>query len=887
MLQTLYSSIRKRKKVAAKEKRLKNYFAKERVSGAPIKMMAKESVTFKVSVISAVYNAEDDVDAFLYSLINQNISFEENIQVILIDDGSSDRTKALCDYWVSKYPKNIYYYYKDNGGVASARNLGIKKANHKWVAFIDPDDFVNGQYFARAAGLCQKAMEVHGRTPDLISCNMIIYNQDNKEVKDSHPLSYKFKRGEVLVSADEVPLECVQLSASSSIMDLDFIKKEAMSFKDVRPGFEDALFVNEYLIRKGGFLAISPKSKYFYRKRVNGGSLLATAWEKKEKYKNQLIDGNLRLAKLSNDIVGYIPEWVQYVLLYDAIWHFKYLLNQEQRVSFLRKSEVRHYKKLLRLVFKNIDEKTLWMFDKAGINDLYKVGITGTYYDESCKSEYVEIVSYDYKKEMAKVRYIAYSSKYGITPVANGSVKELLYPKEKINYFLGELFVRESFFWLEIERGEPVKFYDHSGQPLYVKIGRGVNNKKREYVYGYEAYNFFKPPKVNRKELELSKKIYTKAYELGVLSKKYKNSWLIMDRDTQADDNAEHFYEYMRHKKENIWFILRKSSHDWGRLKDKGFKLIEFGSIHHKLALLYANFFISSHADKFLLDLMPWRFYSDIIKFEYIFLQHGVTKDDLSTWLNSKNINLLVTATQDEFLSISGSGNKYVFSEKEVALTGFPRHDRLFKKNTERKNKRIVIMPTWRKGLVGKSKGNTNQREINTEFCKTNFFLEWDALLKSDVLAKLKNKGYEIVFFPHVNISPYINMFCSENVTVLRHEDVESIQDLFVSSDLLVTDYSSVAFEMAFLEKGVLYFQFDEQSIYNGGHLYAKGYFDYRKNGFGPVTTSLEELESELVKFVERGGTIGKDYISRMSGAFPYEKGRACERIYQEIIKRK
>ena len=71
---------------------------------------------------------------------------------------------------------------------------------------------------------------------------------------------------------------------------------------------------------------------------------------------------------------------------------------------------------------------------------------------------------------------------------------------------------------------------------------------------------------------------------------------------------------------------------------------------------------------------------------DYVFLQHGITKDDLSSWLNTKkNMSLFVTATQDEYNSIRGNHSAYKFTDKEVILTGFPRHDALLAKNKLKK----------------------------------------------------------------------------------------------------------------------------------------------------------------------------------------------------------
>lgn len=98
----------------------------------------------EVSVIIPVYNVEQWLPRCLESLINQTI-FNE-IEILLIDDGSTDLSGSLCDSYASKY-KNIATYHKSNGGVSSARNYGLQYANGLYIAFVDSDDYVEKDFY--------------------------------------------------------------------------------------------------------------------------------------------------------------------------------------------------------------------------------------------------------------------------------------------------------------------------------------------------------------------------------------------------------------------------------------------------------------------------------------------------------------------------------------------------------------------------------------------------------------------------------------------------------------------------------------------------------------------------------------------------------------------
>src|SRR3546814_225844 len=81
---------------------------------------------FKYAIISAVYNVEKYLDAYFRSIIRQSLDFENNINIVLVDDGSSDQSDRIIKKWVEKYPDNIIYLRKNNGGQASARNMGLE-----------------------------------------------------------------------------------------------------------------------------------------------------------------------------------------------------------------------------------------------------------------------------------------------------------------------------------------------------------------------------------------------------------------------------------------------------------------------------------------------------------------------------------------------------------------------------------------------------------------------------------------------------------------------------------------------------------------------------------------------------------------------------------------
>lgn len=96
----------------------------------------------KISVIIPVYNVEKYLKACIQSVLNQTY---KQIEVILVDDGSTDRSGTICDSYAAM-DKRVVVHHKENGGLSSARNMGIKLSSGKYISFIDSDDYVAPDY---------------------------------------------------------------------------------------------------------------------------------------------------------------------------------------------------------------------------------------------------------------------------------------------------------------------------------------------------------------------------------------------------------------------------------------------------------------------------------------------------------------------------------------------------------------------------------------------------------------------------------------------------------------------------------------------------------------------------------------------------------------------
>ena len=93
----------------------------------------------KVSIIVPFYNVENYIEKCLRSLVNQTL---DDIEILLVNDGSQDKSEAIAKQFVEKYPNKIIYLEKENGGLSDARNYAIPHAKGEYIAFLDSDDYV-------------------------------------------------------------------------------------------------------------------------------------------------------------------------------------------------------------------------------------------------------------------------------------------------------------------------------------------------------------------------------------------------------------------------------------------------------------------------------------------------------------------------------------------------------------------------------------------------------------------------------------------------------------------------------------------------------------------------------------------------------------------------
>lgn len=359
---------------------------------------------------------------------------------------------------------------------------------------------------------------------------------------------------------------------------------------------------------------------------------------------------------------------------------------------------------------------------------------------------------------------------------------------------------------------------------------------------------------------------------------KHKNFWLICEDKMEARDNGFALFKYIKtkHPEQKVYYAIDKKSPDYGKVSALG-SVISYGTFKHWLYYLAAKHNISPQkggkpnaAVCYLLEI------SGLLKNSRIFLQHGIIKDDMP-WLYYQNTRfaLFLCGAKPEYDFVS---NNFGYPKKSLKLSGLARFDFLHEDIRDRKL--ILVMPTWRNWFCLKSNNKDGKLEIVN---KSFYFKSWQEFLNSSQLHKiLEDNNLHLLFYPHRNMQPYLDLFKTKSDRiVLAHQKDFDVQDLLRRCSLLITDYSSVFFDVVYMKKPVLFYQFDTQEF--RARQYAKGYFDYGNNPFGIRYISLDKLLIALEQNIKAGFKVSEKFLRAHKKYFPLYDTQNCERIYREI----
>ena len=366
---------------------------------------------------------------------------------------------------------------------------------------------------------------------------------------------------------------------------------------------------------------------------------------------------------------------------------------------------------------------------------------------------------------------------------------------------------------------------------------------------------------------------FVMAYFIALFYKRDDNIWVVSERGVDARDNGYWFFRYLRtqHPEIDAYYILSKNSEDRERLNAYANHVVDFCSMAHYILLWRASFLVSAHVQGYFpfrgLGLWIKKVCPAYGKKRHICLKHGITCN-YSPFLEYSNtqLDLIISASQlenDYFIT------KYHYPQNKIGLTGLCRYDNL---NQFKDKPQILLMPTWREWL--------NKDE---EIAESEYVQKYSCLLNNPSLHQLLDEyGFTLVFYPHHEMQRYLDCFRNSQTSriVIANKNNYDVQQLLKESRILITDYSSVFFDFAYMRKPVLFYQFDKERFRN--EHYEEGWYSY-ENGLGPVLQDQESLLDNVLALLKGGCVMGQKYSQYVDQLFAFRDANNCERVLNAI----
>lgn len=872
---------------------------------------------FKFSIVTLIDDVERIIDNSIKAILNQTIDFEENIQLIFINNNCSDSSLEICHGYRKEYPENIV--------ILDGENLSINDAfDHiqgEYVNFFDISDKLSDDALKNIYSSFSKHSDV-----DVIAIPNLTLERERR-----HKLNYKFtKGGEEVVDLFETP-EFFNPYLNSSFIRSETAKK--YRFDDSLLFKKESFFINKILIDSPKYILLDKNTIHYY---IEPSEQIPVDLDehplKKESLENFADVYCINLIDYAIEKYGKIPQFIQHLITFEIAEH-----GLVSDLSDIYDADDNAFIKSLRNVLNRLDDEAIAATPKIG-NPKRRFLIylkKGKFHMEVEDGELL-IKADDYLLSKSTSGYIYFDyveKKQGFLNIAafvksycdnkfvsieaiktNDKNEKSVYDGIYNDYatyrpnikFLSIPWVFYYNFDIKIPVGED------ENCDIKIKLNYKEGNKSFSFYPDFSFVTYcnlsafshyyikdskmvlhqnnvlrivpFSVKKMLRFEFSSIKKILLTSrrpqflysifirvlYLLAYPFMRNRRIWLFSDRPAYADDNAKHLFKYAIEQDDGIekYFVVEKDVPDFKAMKEISKNVIGFKTLKNKIYYLYAEKIIVSHIiDKYAnpLAYRNKKLYCGLSSSDKYFLQHGVIEGDLSDRLNKamRYLAMFLTSADLERNSIAFNHN-YNFEPHRVPALGLPRHDTLSNDNVQ---KEILLIPTWRSYIKGE------ESLINSEY----YHKLRNILVNERLNKKFDETGYKLVFKLHPEMYPYAEYFETGNDNVVISMD-ESYQELFNKCAVLITDYSTVAFDFAYLKKPVIYYQYADEYHYH------KGYFDFETLGFGAVIEKEDDLMDKIINYIDDGCEMEEEYIRRVDTFFkhPDDKNNR-KRVYEWI----
>lgn len=905
-------------------------------------MRTKKPKTQKgISVILPFYNSQDTLLGAAKSLLDQKRSKNLQLEVLLIDNNSTDDSRKIGLALETLYPDVFRYIQCSDQGVSSARNLGLKLATREYVMFLDADDSYSLDAIQNVYDFFQK----NDDKIDIVFFRryfMYIDEQGEKTYK-SHPRNNLFPKTGVY-KEEEFGNKLYYMTLNIAIKN----NKQQMFDTEIPYG-EDMVFISN-ILGKNSTVGYVENAHYNYR--FSGYSTI-------NKYQSPVYNSDLLLSNMEKQFAPYldrgekIPKYIQSLAFNEIAWRYSSVANKLFPYH-LEAEEFRVWENKFRRLLSFIDDDiilnypTLDSFHRYSVMELKNEPIKIALFDrldfrkkgnQIHEEKNFETVISDFKIVDNKLYIYSFlkiklADKINCRPFVsiNGVEKELntwesissRYKKrDKSNYFPA--------YKLELDLNS-LSVYDSLDVYFYYKVGDEIFNIKKYYsvknrlldmndqslrfedstealsentVHGISLKwqkNFHLL--ITRVENDEAQEIFDSRTDempenIQLLRDSWssdsqkRNVWLYVDNfntvdnafyqyvhDVAKEDGIERYYVY---KKDFLYLARYISKHN---IDMQHMNFVLYGSEEHKKLMLRTQFVLASYNEYFA-TVVPFTKeelldLSDMLDFKYIYLQHGVlhAKAPQTYDVERTYIDKIVTSTDYEGDVFT---NELHYDRSDLLQVGMSRFDLHSQTQTINKLPRILFAPSWRSKFVGdlNTFNEKGDRKINIEeFLHSQYFKSLSEIIQSDQLNRfLDKRGLELDIKLHPIFSGALDIL-EQLIDGRKHINI--LKEQKIDSDqysVFVTDFSSYVFDAVANKTPIIYYELDREEFLAGNHTYRELYLGFE---FGDVVDNISSFIKTLKNLARRKYTAEPQYLEKMNSFYNYPE-HPREALYKNL----
>ena len=864
--------------------------------------MAEHEYIF--TVITPVYNAEAFLEETLDCVVKQTIGFKDNIQHILVNDGSTDGSGRICESYAERYPDNVLYIEKENGGVSSARNEALKHIIGKYTVFLDGDDIWDTNAFR----LIRDFFDRYYETVDVCTCKL---EYIGAFAEKEHPQDFKYDKGSRIIDLKAEP-EYVSTPIGNAVFRSSALKGH--SFDEDMKYCEDTCFMNRIIAEKAK-IGVIAEAVFYYRKTTGEGNASLGILETPEWYFDVPRYYYQRLISFAEDKFGYVPRFIQEVLIYDIKWRG----YRPEVIKTFTEEEKKVHLDLMREVLSYIDDEVI--LDATGVNQnkrLYMANLKHGknliedsvlendrfYYDgkqvlslrgrsmifirgfditDNCLNLEgilrAEAIRLPYRFEICDEDGKTYDIRYDDYPDGDlmGYVGEVISKGELFNTKIPLKAGRRLYFWLYLN-GEKLAlrptFDDHirieRGQIHNYAVNNGYVIKLRKNVLSFYADSkserFKSELRLTRELMKKNEPGWSKTRSIERKLIRVVNDSRLSDRiafisvrsDGQMKENLRCVYDLIDEPK--AYYCSRSISTE-PEIELEAAKLLYTSKV--VVTDDYLPLFRNNKKREGQSYIQLWHA-AGAFK---MFGKHGSNMPPGMDRMYHRDYDLVAVSSDyvRDFYA-----DAFQIDKDKVKALGLPRSDKFYdsayleaKKNEvlekmpEAEGRQVIVYaPTFR--------GESTRRVYlpQLDYGRINAALNDDQLL---------------VVCPHPLMQKYAGKWNYDKIRLVQ--DI-STNDMMIAADLMVTDYSSVIFEYSLLNKPMAFFCFDYDDYDRDFYL------DYDKDLPGDIFKS----EDELIEFMKTGkfetdsrlDNFKEKYMSACDGNSSKRVAEAVKEIYHK-----